>query len=162
MNPNFAHFQKQITHPLRFAIFKLIKLPAAFIAGLRIKKFTSEETVITVKHRWINQNPFRSMYFAVQAMAAEMSTGLFAVAQTYKRRLRVSMLVINIEGKFVKKATGKISFTCNDGALIDETVEKCLTDCEPRTIQCKSIGTNEKGEVVSEFLITWSFKANLK
>jgi len=162
MNPNFAHFQKSITNPVRFALFKLVKLPAAFIAGLRIQKFTSEESIVTVKYKWINKNPFRSMYFAVQAMAAEMSTGLFAVAQTYKRRLHVSMLVVNIEGKFIKKATGKISFICNDGLLIDATVEQCLTDCEPRTIQCKSVGRNEQGEVVSEFLITWSLKAKLK
>jgi hypothetical protein len=162
MNPNFAHFQKSITNPVRFALFKLVKLPAAFVAGLRIKKFTTEETIILVKHKWINQNPFHSMYFAVQAMAAEMSTGLFAVAQTYKRQLRVSMLVVNIEGKFIKKATGTILFTCNDGALIDETVEQCLLDGEPRTIQCKSVGRNEQGVVVAEFIVTWSFKAKLK
>ena len=128
MNPNFAYFQKSITNPVRFALFKLVKLPAAFVAGLRIKKFTTAETIILVKHTWINQNPFHSMYFAVQAMAAEMSTVLFAVAQTYKRQLRVSMLVVNIEGKFIKKATGTILFTCYDGALIDETVEQCLID----------------------------------
>ncbi len=162
MNPNFTRFQKNITSPARFAFFKLIKLPAAFIAGLRIKKFTEEETIIVVKHRWINQNPFRSMYFAVQAMAAEMSTGLFAVAQTYQRHLPVSMLVIHLEGKFVKKATGIISFSCNDGRLVEETVEQCLSDGEPRTIQCKSVGTNEDGQVVSEFIVTWSFKAKVK
>jgi hypothetical protein len=69
------------------------------------------------------------------------------------------MLVVQIEGKFFKKATGLISFTCTDGALVDETIEACITNGEGRTLQCKSVGTNEQGETVSEFIVTWSFKA---
>jgi len=91
MNLNFGRFQKLITNPFQFAFFKIVKLPAAFVAGLRIGKFTAEESIILVKHGWLNQNPFQSMYFAVQSMAAEMSTGLFAVGQTFKRNPTVSM-----------------------------------------------------------------------
>jgi hypothetical protein len=36
------------------------------------------------KHRWINQNPFNSMYFAVQAMAAELATGALVMFQIQK------------------------------------------------------------------------------
>lgn len=159
MNPQFAVFQKKISNPIQFSFFKLIKLPAAFVAGLSIKKLDAHEAIVQVKHRWINQNPFRSMYFAVQSMAAEMSTGLFAVGQTYKRNPPVSMLVVNIEGSFFKKATGLISFTCTDGALVDDTIEACIATGEGRTLQCTSIGTNEQGEMVSSFIVTWSFKA---
>ncbi|MBH2003885.1 MAG: DUF4442 domain-containing protein [Sphingobacteriia bacterium] len=159
MNPQFPRFEQLVTNPFRFALFKLVKLPASFVAGLRVEKLNAAEAVILVKHGWLNQNPFRSMYFAVQAMAAEMSTGLFAVGQTYQRNPSVSMLVVNIEGKFFRKATGTIAFTCKDGALVDQTIEACIADGEGRTLQCRSIGTNEQGEVVSEFVITWSFKA---
>lgn len=159
MNPQFPKFQQQISNPFRFSLFKLVKLPASFVAGLRIGKFSTTEAVIQVKHGWLNQNPFRSMYFAVQAMAAEMSTGLFAVGQTYQRKPPVSMLVVSIQGNFLKKATGTIAFTCTDGALIEHTIEACIADGEGRTLTCRSIGTNESGEVVSEFMITWSFKA---
>ena len=159
MNPQFPRFQKLITNRLQFGMFKLIKLPAAFIAGLRIGKLDAREAVILVRHGWINQNPFRSMYFAVQAMAAEMSTGLFAVGQTYKRTPSVSMLVVNIEGKFLKKATGQIAFTCTDGQLVDDTIEACISTGEAKILPCRSVGTNEQGEAVAEFIITWSFKA---
>jgi hypothetical protein len=43
--------------------FYFFKLPAAFICGVRVKKLDEKECVATVKHRWINQNPFNSMYF---------------------------------------------------------------------------------------------------
>jgi hypothetical protein len=99
------------------------------------------------------------MYFAVQSMAAEMSTGLFAVGQTYKRKPTVSMLVVGMEGKFFKKATGLISFTCKDGAAVESVIEECIQTGEGRTLACTSVGTNEQGEKVSEFIIHWSFKA---
>lgn len=159
MNPQFPAFKKIITHPVRFAFFKLIKLPAAFIAGLKVGYIDEAQTVILVKHGWLNQNPFKSMYFAVQAMAAEMSTGLFPVGQTYKRTPAVSMLVVGLEARFVKKATGLISFTCNDGLKVAQLIDEAIATKEGKTIVCTSIGTNEHGEVVAEFHITWSFKS---
>lgn len=159
MNPQFPAFKKLITHPVRFAFFKLIKLPAAFIAGLKVGYIDEEQTVILVKHGWLNQNPFKSMYFAVQAMAAEMSTGLFPVGQTYKTNPPVSMLVVGLEAKFIKKATGLISFTCKDGLKIAQMIDEAIATGEGRTIVCTSTGTNEQGEVVAEFNITWSFKS---
>jgi len=159
MNPQFPAFKNIITNPVRFAFFKLVKLPAAFIAGLKIGYIDEAKTVILVKHGWINQNPFKSMYFAVQAMAAEMSTGLFPVGQTYKRSPSVSMLVVGLEAKFVKKATGLIAFTCTDGLMVAEAIEDAIATKEGKIIQCKSIGTNNNGEVVAEFYITWSFKS---
>ena len=159
MNPSFNRFQQIITNRFQFAFFKLVKLPAAFVAGLRIKQMDANTAVVTVKHGWLNQNPFKSMYFAVQSMAAEMSTGLFAVGQTYKRTPAVSMLVVGIEGKFYKKATGLISFTCNDGKAVENAIEKAIETKEGQTIVCNSVGTNENGECVSTFTLTWSFKA---
>jgi len=161
MNPEFGRFLKLITNPFKFALFKIVKLPATFVAGLKVGKLTSEEAIILVKHSWLNQNPFKSMYFAVQLMAAEMSTGLFAVGQTYKRTPAVSMLVIKVEGKFHKKATGLISFTCKDGAKVEAIIEECISSGEGKTLVCDSIATNENGEVVAEFLVTWSFKSKI-
>jgi len=50
------------------------------------------------------------------------------------------------------------SFACRDGDLFEAKVEEAIATGEATTVSAKSIGTNEKGEVVAEFLITWSFK----
>lgn len=159
MNPKFEGFQKIILHPLKFKYFLLQKLPSALIAGLRVRELSSMEAVISVKHKWLNQNPFRSMYFAVQSMAAEMSTGLLAFGQLYQRNPAVSMLVVGMEAKFHKKAVGHISFYCEDGLAIANAVEAAIQTGQGQTIQCYSIGKNDAGEMVSEFWFTWSFKA---
>ncbi|MFV8358325.1 DUF4442 domain-containing protein, partial [Flavobacterium sp. XS1P32] len=115
--------------------------------------------VVSVKHRWINQNPFNSMYFAVQAMAAELATGALVMFQIQKSGRKISMLVANNKGNFSKKATGRITFTCNDGHLIEKAIQETLATGEGQTFWMKSIGTDEKGIQVSEMDFEWSVRA---
>jgi hypothetical protein len=159
MNPAFPAFRKRIFHPLRFRLFLLQQLPAALIAGVRIHSLEEGKAVVKANYSWINKNPFRSMYFAVQSMAAEMSTGLLATGQVFRREPAVSLLVVGLEARFLKKVTGRVFFTCNDGEAIAAAVDKAITSGEPQTIGCVSRGTDASGAIVAEFVITWSFKA---
>ena len=138
--------------------FLLFKLPSAFICGVRLKEIDENKCVVSVKHRWINQNPFNSMYFAVQAMAAELSTGALVMLQIKNSGREISMLVANNKGNFTKKATGRITFTCNDGHLIEEAIQRTIGNGEGQTFWMKSIGTNEKGDQVSEMDFEWSIR----
>lgn len=138
--------------------FLFFKLPSAFICGVRVKSIDKEKCVTTVKHRWINQNPFNSMYFAVQAMAAEMTTGAMVMDKIQKSGKKISMLVANNKSTFSKKATGRITFVCQDGHLIDEAIKNTIANGEGQTFWMKSIGTNEEGVQVSEMDFEWSIR----
>jgi hypothetical protein len=144
--------------PLKLNIFLFFKLPSAFWSGVRVKSISKEQCVVTVKHRWFNQNPFKSMYFAVQAMAAELTTGALVMMQIKKSGKNISMLVANNNSNFSKKATGRITFTCNDGHLIEEAIKQTIATGEGQTIWMKSVGVNEKREQVSEMNFEWSIK----
>lgn len=138
--------------------FLFFKLPSAFLCGVRVKEIDEIRCVVKVKHRWINQNPFNSMYFAVQAMAAELSTGALVMYHIKKSNRKISMLVANNKGNFTKKATGRILFTCQDGHLIEEAIKQTIATGEGQTFWMKSIGINEKGEQVSEMDFEWSIR----
>ena len=138
--------------------FLLFKLPSAFIAGVRVKEIDERQCVVSVKHRWINQNPFNSMYFAVQAMAAELSTGALVMYQIQKSGRNISMLVANNKGNFTKKATGRINFICNDGLVIENAIKETIATGEGQTFWMKSIGLNEEGVQVSEMDFEWSVR----
>ena len=159
MNPHFPAFKRIITNPVLFKFFVFQKLSSAFWAGLSIEHFDEKSGGVLVRRSWVNQNPFRSMYFAVEAMAAEMSCGMLAFGQVYKRQPAVSMLVEKLEAKFVKKATGVIIFTCDDGEALQQTVDDALVKKEGTKLQVTSIGRNQAGEIVAEFIFTWTFKA---
>lgn len=137
----------------------LTQLPSAWFAGLRIEELTEEKAVISVKQKWFNKNPFKSIYVAILSMPAEVSTGILAMGTLYRRQPSVSMLAVGMEGSFIKKATGKILFTCKDGKQLNDGVEKTIATGQPTTVRCHSIGTNEVNEIVAEFYFTWSFKA---
>jgi hypothetical protein len=144
--------------PLKLNTFLFLKLPSAFWSGVRVKVITPEKCVATVTHKWFNQNPFKSMYFAVQAMAAELTTGALVMYQIKKSGKKISMLVANNKGNFSKKATGRIMFTCNEGHLIEEAINKTIKTGEGQTIWLKSIGVDEKGDQVSEMDFEWSVR----
>lgn len=144
--------------PSKLNSFLFFKLPSAFWSGVRVKSISSEKCVVTVKHRWMNQNPFKSMYFAVQAMAAELTTGALVMYHIKESGKKISMLVANNKGNFTKKATGRITFTCNDGHLIKEAIDKTIATKDGQTFWMKSIGINEKGEQVSEMDFEWSVR----
>ncbi len=138
--------------------FLFFKLPSAFICGVRVKQIEETRCVVTVKHRWMNQNPFNSMYFAVQAMAAELSTGALVMNHIQNSGKKISMLVANNKSNFSKKATGIITFECKDGKLAEKSIQQAIASQEGVTFWMKSIGTNEKGEQVSEMDFEWSVR----
>lgn len=91
-------------------------------------------------------------------MAAEMSTGVLAMAHIYKRQPAISMLVLKVDGSFIKKATGITVFTCEDGLIIKQTIEDSIISNEGKIVTATSYGRNTAGEIVAEFAVTWSFK----
>jgi len=159
IHPGFSAFKQQVAHPVKYRLFLLSKLPLAFITGLRIQNLQEDQAAIRIRFKWINQNPFRSIYFAALSMAAELSTGILAFAQLYQRKPGVSMLVVSMEGAFYKKAVGTIVFTCTDGMAIANAIEQTIATGEGITLPCTTIGLNEAGEEVAKFVFVWSFKA---
>ncbi len=158
MNLNSQIFLKLLKHPVKFRMFLFSKLPAAFFSGIRIENVDEAKCSVSVPFKWLTQNPFRSTYFASLAMAAEMSTGVLAMMNIYKRSPAVSMLVTNMQANYFKKATGKTIFTCEEGKQIADTIEESIITNESKNISIKSVGKNKDNEVIAEFLFAWSFK----
>lgn len=144
--------------PYKLNSFTMLKLPSAWFCGVRVKHIDDSSCIVTVKHRWINQNPFNSMFWAVQGMAAELATGAMVIDKIKQSGEKISMLVANNNATFTKKATGKITFTCKDGHLIAGAIKKTMETGEGQTFWMKSVGKNEKGDEVSVFNFEWTVK----
>lgn len=149
--------EKIMTHSV-FNKILLFKLPIAKIAGLKLNHFEENKARISVKYGWLNQNPFKSMFWAVQGMAAELSTGILCIDKIQKSGQKISMLVVGLEANFTKKAVGKIIFTCDQGEELSAVLQKAVETGEGQTLKMRSIGLDEKGDQVAEFFFTWSFK----
>jgi hypothetical protein len=140
----------------------LQKLPMALFGRLKVKKLTAEEAIVTIPFSYRTQNPFESVYFAAQAMAAELSTGLLAINTIQASKRKISMLVFDMNAHFSKKARSKITFTCSDGIKIIEAIEKSIETGEGVTVNVNSVGIDEDGDEVSRFTYVWTFKVKSK
>ena len=89
--------------------FTLLKLPLVYFSGIRITNINADGVEASVKLKWINQNPFRSMFWAVQGMAAEL-TRVYCLCVKLNAKSSVSMLLIETKASFSKKAKGKFVF----------------------------------------------------
>ncbi|SDH90288.1 protein of unknown function [Winogradskyella thalassocola] len=136
----------------------MFKLPAAFFTGVRTKELNENSCVVSVKHRWVNQNPFNSMFWAVQGMAAELTTGALVMKKIRGSGKKISMLVASNNASFTKKATGRIMFTCNEGHKIDDAINKAIETGEGQTVWLNSKGVNKDGVEVSNFNFEWTLK----
>ena len=158
MNTEQKALSKQVTNRFLFKLFSISKLPLAFISGLKVLALDEGQCSTSVRYKYLNKNPFQSMYFAVLNMAAELSTGALAMIATKGRDPSVAVIIVSMRADFQKKAIGTITFTCSDGEKLFQAVDKAIETREPQTATATTIGKNENGEIVSTCEFTWSFK----
>ena len=144
--------------PSKINTFLMFKLPSAYLCGVRVKTLETQKCITTVKHRWINQNPFKSMFWAVQGMAAELSTGSLIINTIKESEKNIAMLLVSNEASYSKKATGRIYFECHEGNLVNEVINKAIETEEGQTVTLNVVGSNSENEEVSRFSFTWSMK----
>lgn len=152
----------KLKSPIWFRLFMLTSLPAALFSGIAIDEVDERGSSVSVRYSWFSKNPFKSIYFACLAMAAEMASGVLALVHTTDKRPTVSMLVFTMQASFHKKAVGKIVFKCNEGEKIRLAVEQAIATGEGVTCEALSQGYDEHKNLVAEFRITWTFKQKQK
>ncbi|MCH7399405.1 DUF4442 domain-containing protein [Belliella sp. DSM 107340] len=156
MTSEARSYLKKMTNPFIFWWAMLFKLPSAIFWRLKIKKLDSNSCEVTIPFFWRSQNPFKSIYFAALAGAAELSTG--ALCQlSMAGKGRYSMLVVDFKAEFHKKANQKITFKCEQGIELETIIDK-LQPGESDKLTMISTGYNPQSEVVARFFVTWSFK----
>ena len=137
-------------------LYFLKKLPSLFFWNIKVEEIHPGKAKISIPYGWRTQNPFRSIYFSALAGAAELSTGLLAFLAIENKD--ISMLVVGIKGRFIKKANTKSYFICEQGQELIDTVNKSIETGEGQTVEVISRGYNENNELIAEFEFTWSFK----
>mgnify|MGYP000555742874 FL=1 len=157
-NERADKIRRQVLSPAGFWLYLWKELPLAAFAGLRLRSLDEGGCTVMLRGGWRTQNPFRSTYFAAQAMAAEMSTGAPAMVLVRGSEAKVSMLVTRVSGKFMKKISGPSQFTFRDIGEMADTIERAAQTGEPATFVARSIGRNTAGDVASEFEVEWGFK----
>ncbi len=157
LNPKAQKLIRELLNPWKLKFYFWTKLPSLLFWRVKLRLLDMNHSKVTIPFTKRTQNPFRSVYFAAQAGAAEFSTGVLAVA-AIEGRGKVSMLVTGMRSEFYKKADGQITFSCHDGKDVYDCVTAAIKSGEGQKITLLSEGKLDSGECVSKFWIEWSFK----
>lgn len=133
-----------------------------WLAGMKVVELDKQKCVTTLPFKWLSKNPFRSMYFAVQSMAAELSTAALAILAIRGKSPSIATIIIDMSAEFPKKATDRVHFTCEAGNEVFEAIEKCEQTGEPVSVKMRTEGKMKDGTTVAIFHFTWSFKQRSK
>ncbi len=143
----------------QFALFLWRYLPAAAWMGVRIEFLDDQVCTTRMRYRWFNRNPFGSIYFVAQSAAAEMATGLPAFLLIRKRKLKMAMLVTEMEMSFHKQAKGTVYFRCDQLPALFSAIRKAEMTDDPISCKLNVQGLDaETGEPVSTFTVIWRFR----
>ena len=159
--PAAIKFRKDMLSWFKQRLFLFTTLPSAWFMGVRIKSIDTQSCTVTLPYKWASQNPFKSIYFAAQAAAAELSTGALAMA-AIQGQPPISMSVADMRAEFIKKGTKLTSFVCTDAHKIYAAIAQTLKTGEGVTVTVESIGTQQDGTIISKFYFTWTLKAKVK
>ena len=129
-----------------------------WLAGIRVRKLEPDECITSVPFKWLNKNPFQSIYFAVQSMAAELSTAANCMLAVSGQKPSVAFIIVDMKARFSKKATDRVFFSCVDAHKAYSAVEKCIETGEAHAATFETIGRMADGTEVARFEFTWSFK----
>ncbi|WP_109830966.1 DUF4442 domain-containing protein [Reichenbachiella versicolor] len=158
LNPKQSAFHRRMINPFIFRSFLLTKIPLGFLCGMKLTHLDTTKSVSTVPFKWLNFNPFKSMYFAVQSMAAEISTGVMAIMASIGYNPSVAVIVTGFKAKFHKQAKDRVFFICEDGEKLFSAVNKAIETKQGIEVTIHTTGRTSDGTIVSEFDFTWSFK----
>jgi len=158
MNKTQKKFCKNMTNWLLFKAYTIQKLPLALLTGFKIVELDESKCITRVKYSYLNKNPFRSTFWAVLGMAAELSTGAYALLATKGKEKSIAVILVGTHVEFVKKATGVTTFVCSNWLEFEKAVDRAIETGEPQRTTARSIGSNDEGETIALFEFTWSFK----
>jgi hypothetical protein len=156
--PDGEKARRLVLGRLKVALWMWKTLPLAAFAGLRVVRLDAQACAVRLPGGWRTRNPFRSTYFAAQAMAAEMSTGAPALVLLKDAPASVAMLVVGLRVTYTKKLVGAGVFAFEDVSGMKAAIERASASDEPQAFAARSVGRDETGDVVAEFEIDWSFK----
>jgi len=158
MTDNQKKLAAKLTNPFLLMLYMFFKLPMGFLAGLRVREMSDKKAVVSVPFKRRNKNPFKSVYFAVQSMAAEMSTALGCMLAVDGHSPSVAFIIVDLQASFSKKAIDRIYFTCEETHKAFDAVARCIETGEATQTTFETIGKMKDGTEVARFEFTWSFK----
>ena len=128
----------------------------------KIVELNENRCIVRIPLNWITRRrDIHAMYLGTLCMGADVAAGLIAFDLVAKKKTRINFIFKDIKGEFLKRAEGDVTFTNNDGPLIQDLIRRALESGERQEATVHVVATvPEKlgDEPVAKFELTLSVK----
>ena len=142
-------------------LYALAKIPLIALVRPTLLAADGERCVVRLPLNRLTRNHLKSMYFGALSIGADVAGGLIVMNLLRARRSRVTFLFKDFKADFLKRAEGAVVFTCEDGRMLTELVERAESsgEREEGTVTVTATVPEKLGdEPVAVFQLTISMK----
>lgn len=106
--------------------FGLLKIPLLWFVRPQVVEVNDARVEIKIPLLRRNRNQLGSMYFGVLTTGADLCAAYLAMRAIVASKEPISLIFKNMQADFLKRAEGDVHFTCEEGVLITDLVEKAV------------------------------------
>lgn len=141
--------------------FGFLKIPVLAFCSPVVDEIGDERCVVRIALNRRTRNHLNSMYLGVLAAGADAAGGLLAMRAIHLSDRRVSLVFKDFHAEFLKRAEDDVLFTCDDGLMIRDQVQRVLESTE-RVTQTMRIIATVPSRLGSEPVATFELGLSLK
>ena len=151
-----------IKDTLSVKAWSLFNVPMLAYINPSIVALDDQQVIFSVPFAKRNRNHLNSMYFGVLFCGADLAGGYLALRKSLATKGKVSLAFKDAKAEFFKRAEAETHFHCQDGLVINETLERSKSTGE----RCSQVVTvlatcpSISAEVVAKFSLTLSLRAH--
>ena len=142
--------------------FGALKVPLIFFLRPRVVELSPERVALRIRLGRRSRNQAGSMYFGALMSGADMVPGILAVTLGRRLHKAVSFAFKDCQVRFLQRASGDVTFVCEDGQLIEQAIRDSAESKGRQEVHAKVralVGPEERRTQVADFTLTLSLKA---
>ena len=143
------------------SVFGFAKIPMLFMCRPKILALNNEHCVVKIPLRRRTKNHENCMYIAALTVGADIAGGLLSIYHMKDDRKRARFLFKDCNAQYLKRAEGDVLFTCKDGPILAEMVDRAKQTGERQNQPVSVVATvpSKLGDTpVAVFTLTLSVK----
>ncbi len=151
--------------PIKLTAFvrglSLARIPLLAYTRPEVLEMDGARCVVRLKLRRRTANHLGSMYIAALVAGADVAGGLIAWMAIRDSGARVALVFKSIQADFLRRASGDVHFTCEQGLAIRDLVRRAVQSGERQELPVDIVATvpaEDPDRPVARFVLTLSLK----
>ena len=143
---------------LKCWVFSLTKVPLIICCLPRINHIDAQACKLTIPLNYLTKNHLKAMYLGSLMIGADLASGFLTLYISKLSDKPVKLVFKSSHAKYLRRAHSDVTFECNDGPLIHQFIDTCMSQQKRVHTAITVTATDKDQEVVATFSMELSIK----